>query len=280
MSTPNVIPHVMPMKEVLNQTRIDREALLALRRLSEPRAVLAVARDMDTAVIVREDASGASLRTAVVDRDIAQAMALKSWITCNTPDARVVRYFITNQGRAELRRLTAEEENRANGFHKAGHDKRDASHAWDLRDDAGSANRYVVTESPLIGLARRKDRDGQHFLNKDQVAAGERLRQDYELAQISLVDPDNWQTDIHEKIAPAPKGVADAKARVIAALADLGPGLGDVVLRCCCLLEGMEKAEKSLGWSSRSGKIVLRIALTRLIRHYKDAHGAFGPLIG
>ncbi|MFC6586305.1 DUF6456 domain-containing protein [Sulfitobacter pacificus] len=73
---------------------------------------------------------------------------------------------------------------------------------------------------------------------------------------------------------------AEARARVTAALADLGPGLSDVALRCCCYLEGLEAAEKRLGWSARSGKVVLRIALMRLKRHYDETVGPGGPMIG
>jgi hypothetical protein len=44
----------------------------------------------------------------------------------------------------------------------------------------------------------------------------------------------------------------------------LGPGLSDVVMRVCCFLEGLETTERRLGWSARSGKVVLKIGLQRL----------------
>jgi len=44
--------------------------------------------------------------------------------------------------------------------------------------------------------------------------------------------------------------------------------LEDIALKVCCYLNGLEKAEKRLGWSARSGKVVLRIALQRLANHY------------
>ncbi|TDK44963.1 DUF6456 domain-containing protein, partial [Antarcticimicrobium luteum] len=70
-----------------------------------------------------------------------------------------------------------------------------------------------------------------------------------------------------------PHGPGAARDRVARALADLGPGLSDVALRCCCYMEGLEQAEKRLGWSARSGKIVLRIALQRLRAHYDQVAG-------
>ncbi|AZB55371.1 helix-turn-helix domain-containing protein, partial [Cereibacter sphaeroides] len=76
------------------------------------------------------------------------------------------------------------------------------------------------------------------------------------------------------------EGPRQARERVAAALRDLGPGLGDMVLRCCCFLEGLEAAERRMGWSARSGKIVLRIALQRLRRHYDETYGRSRPLIG
>ena len=59
-----------------------------------------------------------------------------------------------------------------------------------------------------------------------------------------------------------------ARDRVSAALAVVGPGLADAVLRVCCFLEGLEACERRMGWSARSGKVVLKIALQRLAVHY------------
>ncbi len=137
--------------------------------------------------------------------------------------------------------------------------------------------RYSTTESPLIALARRRDRDGKPFLDETLVSAGERLREDFELAQIGPQVTQNWDHFLtgggrgeFSSDTPAGLGASGARDRVARALSDLGPGLSDVALRCCCYLEGLELAEKRMGWSARSGKIVLRIALQRLKRHYED----------
>lgn len=56
---------------------LKQDAMRILRRLCEKGAVLAVAADMDKAVVVRDGANGKSTRTAFVESHIAQAMALK-----------------------------------------------------------------------------------------------------------------------------------------------------------------------------------------------------------
>ena len=144
--------------------------------------------------------------------------------------------------------------------------------------------RYQSHESPLATLSRRKGRDGQPFLTRKQTTAGERLREDYELARPVDGTDGGWQAMMRGEVPDASEGAAqgviDARARLRSALAELGPGLGDVALRCCCMLEGLEQTEKAMGWSARSGKIVLRIALERLARHYEQTQGAMGPMIG
>jgi hypothetical protein len=272
----------------LTDARIAGEAMRIMRRLVETGAVLAVARDMDMAVVVRDGPDGATNRTAVVDREIAQAMAVRDWIASADPAARIARYHITSVGRSALKLIMAEAENRASGFAEAPADFADQHREWGDREvtEAGQRRqiRTNLAESPLIGLARRKDRDGKPFLSRDLVLAGERLREDFELAQMSPQVTQNWDrflTGPGRAQGGAPTdGATAARDRVAAALTDLGPGLGDVVLRCCCFLEGMEHAEKRMGWSARSGKIVLRIALLRLKRHYDETQGKYRPRIG
>lgn len=276
---------------LLTEARLHREALRVLRRLCEGGAVLAVAAGMEKAVIVRDGAAGTTLRTAVVEREVAEAMALKDWIGCDAP-GRIMRYHITPAGRAALSHMLARSENRASGISEAqmpfdrtcANDE--AGQGAEDEDDEGPRRmRYGVADSPLIALARRRDRDGTPFLSADMVRAGERLREDFETSQVGPRVTQDWDRFLtggdrggHSGLNGA-RGSEAARIRVEGALRDLGPGLGDIALRCCCHLEGLERAEKRMGWSARSGKIVLRIALLRLKRHY-DALGEAGGMIG
>lgn len=266
----------------LTEARLHDEARRVLRRLCEPGAILAVAVGMDKAVVMRDTPGGGS-RTTVVNRDVSEAMALNGWINCDAP-GRVSRYRITGAGRTVLAQLLAEAENKAQGLGAQKDAEGTGQQHADRSEDTPRRMRYGTPESPLICLARRRDRDGTRFLSADLVRAGERLREDFEMAQMALHAGESWDNFLTgDAPLPAPGAVRDprtaARARVVAVLRDLGPGLGDVVLRCCCYLEGLEMAEREMGWSARSGKIVLRIALQRLKRHY-DRMGDEAGLMG
>lgn len=279
---PGATPPGPPSDTVPDMAELRTHGMRVLRRLCETGAVLAVAADMEKAVIVRGMAAGgqagAQTRTGVVDRSIAEAMALKGWIAA--PDAgRITRYHITAAGRSALADMMA----RAESAH-AGGDL--AAEAQDT-SDMPRRIRYSLAESPLAALARRRDRDGSRFLGEDLVRAGERLREDFELADMERSVARDWEgflgslrSGIALQPLAGPRGVQLAHGRVIAALRELGPGLSDVTLRCCCFLEGLETAEKTLGWSARSGKIVLRIALMGLKRHYAENADPAGAMIG
>lgn len=271
------------------QEHYEREARRILRRLSEPGAVLAFAADMEKAVVVRETPDGRTVRTAVTDRESAQSMAIRDWLVCTQP-GRVARYRITGAGRAALKRMLADDAHFAGA--EPGHTGFAEQHRdWDSKDIPleGStrrrAVRYNAAESPIASMARRKDKDGAPFLQPEMVDAAERLREDFELSQMGPRVSQNWEKFLtggdrgaFPANAETGTGSEAARNRVMLAVRELGPGLGDVALRVCCFLEGVEAAEKRLGWSARSGKIVLRIALQRLAQHYQRQKGS--DLIG
>lgn len=273
---------------VPSDTEIEREGRRILRRMNETGACLAIAKDMDKAVVVRDAEDGGTIRTAIVERSIAEAMALRDWIAGGVR-GRIHRYHITAQGRAALGRMVSEDE-AARGMTEAA-TPFSGQHRTMADRDLGTGERrekvrYNMAESPLTQLARRTDKAGQAFLSDDLVAAGERLREDFELAQMGPRTAQNWENFLTGPNKGAKsgdgrigEGPSAARERVASALAELGPGLGDIALRCCCFLEGMEATERRMGWSARSGKIVLRIALQRLRRYY-DAQGAWSRLIG
>lgn len=260
-----------------DDARVPREARRILRRLCESGAFLAVATTMEKAVVLRESVPGRHHRTAVVDRDVAHRFALLDWIAC-AGQGSIARYTITDAGRAALKRLL-EEDRQARAPAPSG-----AATPFRAQHSVSGERRVMeqgsevrlstnLAESPLTMLGRKRDRNGEAYLTPDLIEAGERLREDFEVAQIGPRTTQNWQAFLTPRAEGGglPKGSGGndaARDRVHAAMEALGPGLWDVAFRVCCFLEGIETAEKRLGWSARSGKVVLRIALERLARHY------------
>lgn len=139
-------------------------------------------------------------------------------------------------------------------------------------DDAIDRARVTVNlaESPLAWLARH------NMVTNRQFAAGERLRGDFMAASLSPRVTMRWDAmpvTRQARGAPSTTAIGDgqmaARARFDAALAAAGPGLSDVLWRVVCAGEGLETAEKALGWPSRAGKLVLCLALDRVAGFYR-----------
>ena len=155
-----------------------------------------------------------------------------------------------------------------------------------LDDPAFGRRRVTVNhdESPLAWLRRRKDATGRPMIEASEFAAGERLRSDYERAQLMPRVTANWTASVAGKRRSGNNGIADltesalaARRRVEDALRALEPEMGNLAVDFCCFLKGLEQIEREQQWPARSAKVVLRLTLAALARHYGLATRARGP---
>ena len=128
-------------------------------------------------------------------------------------------------------------------------------------------------ESPIAWLARRRDAKGEAWLTLIEIAAAEKLRDDFVLAGTVGRLTMAWDAGPTTRggrgpgVDPAERARA-AKARIARALAEVGPGLREILEHVCFAGTALEAAERSLGLPRRSGKAVLKLALDRLAGHY------------
>ena len=113
------------------------------------------------------------------------------------------------------------------------------------------------------------------FLTASQHAAGDRLRGDFTRAHMLPGIGMRWSHDTARSTRNAAGGNAEltegalaARQRVNRALDAVGPELSGLLVDVCCFLKGLETVEAERGWPQRSAKVVLRVALSVLARHY------------
>jgi hypothetical protein len=275
---PDTTAPAMPRSE------LEREARRYLRRLSEPGSFLLVTPDASKGGIFCK-ANNHSKPIAMLPVNIAVEFVREGWIRVFQRGAASIRYRIADDGRSYLRRLLSEDALKrqiCSGFAEvaspflAQHQIAGERAFMNPVTGEQQTMRVNLGEDPLGWLSRRKGPDGQPFLSLDEVEAGERLRLDFEMAQMGPSVAQDWRKFLTpgDRLAGSPvsrgpaAGPSAARDRVASALSGLGPGLSDVALRACCFLEGMEACERRMGWSARSGKVVLKIALQRLAEHY------------
>ncbi|MCB2049116.1 MAG: hypothetical protein KDE32_12965 [Novosphingobium sp.] len=124
-----------------------------------------------------------------------------------------------------------------------------------------------LAESPLTWLHARG------HLSDRQFDAGERLRADWERAQLAPSitmrwDPVRSSGGAGGDLTPGERQMA-ARKRFHGAVDHAGSDLSDILWRVVCAGEGLPDAERALGWPARSGKLVLRIALDRVAEFYR-----------
>lgn len=140
-------------------------------------------------------------------------------------------------------------------------------------------------ESPVAALARRRGKSGDPWLADYAVTAADRLRRDFELGQLQPRITANWSASVASgRRTGDAAGLTDltdmalaARIRFDDAMRAVGPELSGVLVDICCFLKGLEAVERERQWPARSAKLVLRIALEALARHYGLREAATGP---
>lgn len=142
----------------------------------------------------------------------------------------------------------------------------------------GTERRAVTVnrlESVLGALALLKDRAGEAWFPPETLAAGERLLADFTYGGLQPRLTARYEPRLSSRTSGRPGGGVmlsdsqiDARRRLNAALAALGPDLSGAALDVCCFGKGLEQVERERQWPARSAKLMLKTALQLLARHY------------
>lgn len=144
----------------------------------------------------------------------------------------------------------------------------------DVIDEDGALRkvRGLDPEGQMRRLAAMRGMRGEPWLSQAELAAAGKLRADWAIGEIGLVRGSDWMAAPTGSSARGPGNAqeaamarrCDARRRVGEALARLALPLKRVVERVCLHEEGLEALERAEGWSSRSGKLALKLGLAQL----------------
>jgi hypothetical protein len=143
--------------------------------------VLALAQGLEVAVIVREAAEGQVEKLGTLDRAQAMAMTMQDWLKCDDPQARIMRFHLTQSGLKLLARVEEVATNR-----------REDGHSGPPVSASRTRLSYGQVISPVHTLARRRNKDGEPYISGTLVKQAARLREDYELALLESNVPIDW----------------------------------------------------------------------------------------
>ncbi|WP_439573094.1 DUF6456 domain-containing protein [Phreatobacter sp.] len=147
--------------------------------------------------------------------------------------------------------------------------------------ETGEVVEIDLAESPLRWLATRRDGAGRAYLEPHEVEAGERFRRDFTLAGLSPKLGAAWVTPVSGGRGVGAQDYSEvvlaARQQLRKAIDRVGPELGSVLMDVCGFLKGLAAVERERQWPARAGKLVLKLALAALARHYGLAGAATGP---
>lgn len=125
-------------------------------------------------------------------------------------------------------------------------------------------------EEPIAWLHARGKISDRQFI------AGARLRSDWLIAVRGAPVTMSWDAGPVTRGRRSAPEASDptaaqigAKARLDEALAAAGAGIADILTRTVCIGEGLETAERAMGWPARAGKVVLTLGLDRVADYYR-----------
>lgn len=261
--------------------------LRLLRAMLKDRAVMVVSQGVDTAVVLAARDDGDPVTLAKGPTEVVEVMALRGWIEGSTR-GRICRYHMTPEGRVALNRMLAQMESRATGFAEAQTTFMGMSNhpgPGNRKRSATTSKRPIGADSPVRVLGRAKGHQ-EPYLGPDLVSAAERLHRDFALGQCAVSGLNSW--DRVQAAIPSSTGAAagnpsdrklDARKRFADAITALGPELAQIAMAVCCHERGMERIEADMAMPARSGKYMLRVALSYLARHYDKVTGDDHDLI-
>lgn len=254
---------------------LSKEAQRLLVALGLPEARAFIDPTDENGVILRKKRAGVSVGAGRFSRAAAETLGRRDLARWQQAGAGQTSLYLTDVGRAYLRRADAPEADSA-FFHQ---------HRETVDTSIGSGRdakrvRVDLDESPLDWLRRRKGRDGQPMIDEASYQAGERLRRDITLAGLLPGVTARWDATP----SGGPSSPADATDRMVAArqrvrnaFDAIGADFSDLLMDLCGFLKGLELIERERHWPPRSGKVVVRLALSRLAEHYGIETAARGP---
>ncbi|HET7335282.1 MAG TPA: DUF6456 domain-containing protein [Rhizomicrobium sp.] len=240
------------------EAELVREARRILRKLCADDSWLAADGNETYVLVLR----GRVLQSAApISKTLVHEFAKRDWLHLREGEPQT--YVLSDAGEGWLLREAVEQGDPFAAQHRA-------MVTRTIEHEDGTARSVAVNEgeSPLGWLYHRK------LIGAAQFEAGERLRRDFTLAQLTPRMGVDYSAPIvmgsrgAKSISALPETVLAAKQRFAAAMRGVGAGLSDLLFDVCCHLNGLEEVERAQGWPRRAGKVVLQIALDRLAIHY------------